>query len=105
MIDNAVKYTPDGGTVVVRVSVDDHRICVAVRDSGIGIAENELAKYSTGSIAQIKRGNGTPEDRPGSVDSPSIAEAHRAEIRVQSKLNVGSEFCVCFLDPIHLIRD
>ena len=103
LIDNAVKYTPDGGTVVVRVSVDDHRICVAVRDSGIGIAENELAKIFDRFYRSDKA---RQRDSGGSGLGLSIgrwiAEAHRAEIRVQSKLNVGSEFCVCFLHPVHL---
>ena len=38
LLDNAIKYTPPGGTVVVDVTQRDHQAVVEVRDSGIGIA-------------------------------------------------------------------
>lgn len=42
LLGNAVKYSPSGGTVVIRLTVGDGEAHVAITDQGIGIAPNEL---------------------------------------------------------------
>ena len=42
LLDNAFAHTPDGGCIVVKLSVDERRLSVAVTDSGTGIAEDDL---------------------------------------------------------------
>ena len=42
LLDNAVKYTRAGGQITVSVTQDDSHVTVAVRDTGIGIAEEDL---------------------------------------------------------------
>ena len=44
-IDNAVKYTPAGGSICVNVLCDGHRATLAVRDTGIGISPDELPAH------------------------------------------------------------
>jgi signal transduction histidine kinase len=44
VIDNAIKFTPAGSAVSVRVAFDDDRVVTAVADSGPGLAEDELAR-------------------------------------------------------------
>jgi PAS domain S-box-containing protein len=41
LVDNAIKYSPDGGRVEVAVSRRDHGVCFSVRDTGLGIPEAE----------------------------------------------------------------
>jgi signal transduction histidine kinase len=41
LVDNAVKYSPDGGRVDVRVTRSGNRICFRVRDEGLGIPPSE----------------------------------------------------------------
>jgi signal transduction histidine kinase len=102
LIDNAVKFTPNGGTVRVCVSDEDNRVSVAVRDTGIGIAENEQTKiFDRFYQADKARSRDAGGSGLGLSIGRWIVEAHRAEIRVESQLNVGSEFCVCFQHPTH----
>ncbi len=44
LLDNAVKYTPDGGQIHVRCQRNAHEVLVTIRDSGIGIPPEELPK-------------------------------------------------------------
>ncbi len=44
LIDNAIKYTPEGGRVDVKGVVDGDRVCVEVADTGIGIPRDELPR-------------------------------------------------------------
>jgi PAS domain S-box-containing protein len=41
LVDNAIKYSPDGGPVAVEVTRRDHSLCFSVRDEGLGIAQAE----------------------------------------------------------------
>lgn len=57
LLDNAVKYTPAGGTVTVSANTFEMFCCLSVSDTGVGIAEEEQAKiferfYRSPSVAQ-----------------------------------------------------
>ena len=43
LIDNAIKYTPAGGSVAVELSQQDGHICCTVKDTGIGIPQEHQA--------------------------------------------------------------
>lgn len=101
LIDNAVKYTPEEGVVTVRISRDGDRVCVAVRDTGIGIAEEDLGRiFDRFFQAEKSRSRDSGGSGLGLSIGRWIAEAHRAEIRVESKLNSGSVFTVSFLPVV-----
>jgi PAS domain S-box-containing protein len=42
LLDNAVKYSPDGGTIRLRVEIEEQRACVTVTDQGLGIPQEKL---------------------------------------------------------------
>src|SRR5262249_56637911 len=44
LVGNAVKFTPPGGAVTVRAARQGDQVWIAVEDSGVGIAKDELAR-------------------------------------------------------------
>jgi two-component system, OmpR family, sensor kinase len=92
LLDNAVKYTPDGGSVTVRVQEeDDGSVALAVSDTGVGISEDQLPlvfeRFYRADAARVEDGVGL-----GLSIARQIAEAHGGTLEVRSKLGVGSTF-------------
>jgi heavy metal sensor kinase len=95
LIDNAIKYTPAGGSVEVQLAATDAFAVVTVQDTGIGIAEEELGRiferfYRSDKARQRDSGG----SGLGLSIARWIADAHRAQIDVNSKLGSGSAFTV-----------
>lgn len=93
LLDNAVKYTPTGGEINVRLACDDGYAVAGIRDSGIGIAPQDLQhifdRFYRSDRARSRESGGTGL---GLAIGRWIAEAHRGEIRVESLPARGSEF-------------
>jgi signal transduction histidine kinase len=93
LLDNALKYTPDGGTVTVRCRVEESRVLVEVSDTGIGISDEEQpriwARLYRGDKSRSQRGLGL-----GLSLVKAIVEAHHGTVSVHSELGVGSVFTV-----------
>jgi two-component system heavy metal sensor histidine kinase CusS len=94
LVDNALKFSREGGEVVVTVARDDARVSVTVEDFGAGIADAELPKIFRRFYRSDGGGHGL-----GLALAESIARAHRAEIEVRSECGVGSKFTVYFAVP------
>jgi signal transduction histidine kinase len=93
LIDNAVKYSPVGGPVEVRVSQLNGEVTVAVRDRGPGIkaADHRVIFEKFGRVAA---GNSKPGSGLGLYIARSIAETHGGTIAVSSALGRGATFTV-----------
>ncbi len=96
LVDNAIKYTLEGGAVLVRLEqVDDRRVVFAVMDSGIGIAPEDLDKvferfYRVDKARSREMGgNGL-----GLAIAAEIVKLHEGKISVASKLGEGTKFTV-----------
>jgi signal transduction histidine kinase len=93
LIDNAVKYTPAGGRVVVEVERTSDRALLRVRDTGTGIPEAELPRIwdrlFRGDRSRTERGLGL-----GLSLVKAIVEAHGGRVDVVSAPGEGATFTV-----------
>lgn len=96
LVDNAVKYTPDGGRVSVRYeSTGKGRVRFSVSDTGIGIAKEDQAKvfdrfYRVDKARSREMGgNGL-----GLAIAQEIVHLHKGRIWIQSELGQGTTFFV-----------
>jgi len=91
LLDNAVKYTPAGGTVRVAVTQAAGQVVLSVRDSGLGIPAEDLPRVwerlYRGDKSRSQRGLGL-----GLSLVRAIARAHAGDCQVTSEPGKGSEF-------------
>jgi signal transduction histidine kinase len=93
LLSNAVKFTPEGGDVFVTVAESDDTARLEVRDTGVGIPEDEaqrlFERFFRASTAQNIQGTGL-----GLSITKTIVEAHGGTITFQSSVGVGTTFTV-----------
>lgn len=92
LISNAVKYSPNGGRIDVKVSASDGEGVVEVRDEGLGIPKERFDDLFT-PFRRIETG-GAPGAGLGLSTVKRIVEAHGGHIEVESILRQGSTFRV-----------
>lgn len=91
LMANAIKFTPNGGTVSIDVDATVNGISVAISDTGVGMTEEEVAQ-ALQPFVQIKRlslskGEGTGLGLPIAI---RLVELHGGLLKIQSKLAVGT---------------
>jgi signal transduction histidine kinase len=95
LIENAIRYTPAGGRVAVKLGVTQTEAVISVQDSGIGIADEEIPRiferFYRSDKARQRDSGGTGL---GLSIAHWIAEAHRTRIQVKSQPGMGSDFSV-----------
>jgi heavy metal sensor kinase len=99
LLDNAIKYTPQGGTVTVRACREGNRIRVSVTDTGPGIPADQLPHLFERFFrveSDRARQQGTTQNGTGLglAIAYEIARAHDGTITVQSSPGHGSTFTV-----------
>jgi signal transduction histidine kinase len=91
LLDNALKYTPEGGKVSISCRADTGRVIVTFSDTGMGISSEEQARIwgrlYRGDKSRSQRGLGL-----GLSLVKAIVEAHRGEVSVESEIGRGSTF-------------
>jgi len=120
LLDNAIRYTPKGGTITVETQVRTHAhllgvggtthrtVSLQVRDTGMGIAPEHIphifepfyrphgprSKQSDSSAATLNTPDATSGTGLGLALASWIAHAHGGDIRVESAVGKGSVFTV-----------
>ncbi|NIS61552.1 MAG: heavy metal sensor histidine kinase [Proteobacteria bacterium] len=95
LVDNGIKYTPEGGEVRISLEKDDGRFKLRVIDDGIGIAPEDQAHIFDRFFRVDKvRSRDAGGSGLGLSICKWIVEAHGGEITVESDLGTGSIFTV-----------
>jgi len=93
LLGNALKYTPDGGSVTVTVDCDENQFTVDVADTGIGIAPEDCQRV-------FEKFYRSPDQRVAKIEGSGLGLAiarevvrlHGGDITVDSELDKGSTF-------------
>lgn len=93
LLDNAVKYTPKGGQVTVRITEDEGAAGIEVSDTGIGISEEQIPhvfeRFYRAEEARSTAGSGL-----GLAIARQIVEDQGGSLEVRSKIGEGSTFTI-----------
>ncbi len=96
LLDNAIKYTPPPGIIQVCVNAKDQGVFVTVQDSGIGISPSDLP-HIFGRFYRADPSRSSVEGAGlGLSIAKWIADAHHAQVQVETKEDVGSAFEIAF---------
>lgn len=93
LLDNACKFTPEGGEVTLSLNANENTVTVQIKDTGIGIAQEDqphlFTRFYRVSLERTVdvRGQGV-----GLYIAKAIVEGHGGEIWVESELGQGSTF-------------
>lgn len=95
LLSNAIKFTPAGGKITVRALRQGDRVLLAVQDTGIGIAADQLERI----FERFYQVDGSARRRYGGVGLglalvKEITELHGGQVKVESELGKGSVFTV-----------
>lgn len=97
VVNNALKYTPAGGTVVITALKDKSMGGFKIQDEGIGIAAPDLPHI----FERFYRGDKSRARKTGGVGVglsivKALVEAHKGSITVESELDKGTTFTILF---------
>lgn len=91
LIDNAIKFTPEQGSIVIKLSKENEFIRIKISDSGIGISEDQISniynRFHQASSQNKSKGLGL-----GLAIVKKILEVHNVEIFTSSTPNKGTTF-------------
>lgn len=95
LMTNAVKYTPDGGTITVSINKEAAMCVVCVQDTGVGIERDAIPHlFKRFYRADSARNSNTGGMGLGLAIAERIMEGHGGKITVESQPNKGSRFCL-----------
>ena len=93
LMSNAMRYTPEGGWVLVKIAYDRPDVLISVQDTGIGIAKEDISRIfsrfwrSDASRERVRGGLGV-----GLAITKEIVDQHNGTIGVESELGKGTTF-------------
>ncbi len=95
LLDNALKFTPSGGRVVLEARKIDNSVQIFISDSGIGIAADDLPRVWE-RFYRADSSRSTPGTGLGLSLVRSIVHAHGGTVEITSEKNSGTRVCLHF---------
>jgi heavy metal sensor kinase len=93
LIENAIRHTPAGEQIIIRVDLESSEACVRVIDAGVGIASEHLPRlFERFYRVDTSRNRAHGGAGLGLSIVKAILEAHGGTVTVESKLGAGSTF-------------
>lgn len=97
LLENAVKYTEDGGSITVNMERLETSVKIVIKDTGIGISQKEQFKvfdrFYRGESEEVQKKEGSGV---GLYLTKRIIEEQGGTVTVRSTLNKGTTFCILF---------
>ncbi len=93
LVSNAIKFTPEGGNILVSAILKDDMVRISVEDNGVGIPKSSIDKIF--SIDNNYSTNGTNKEKGtglGLILCYEFIEAHKGRIWVESEVGLGTKF-------------
>ena len=95
LIGNAMKFTPEGGKIIIRISDLNDKVKISIIDSGIGISEKDINEiFNRFEQAYNKKSEEFGGSGIGLMLTKQIIELHKGDLVVKSELGKGSEFSI-----------
>ena len=95
LICNAIKFTPENGTIWISAKKDDNKLTISVKDNGIGISKDDLKKIFNSSEHYTTYGTNNEKGTGlGLLLCKEMIEQNNGTIQVESKIGEGSTFRV-----------
>jgi len=95
ILTNAVKYTPDGGQILIRAAANKSHVAISVRDNGMGIPkEDQPHLFERFYRVEKSRTTGAGGTGLGLAIAKELVEAHGGKIKLVSALGHGTELTV-----------
>lgn len=92
LMDNALKFTPEGGTIGIDLDVTENNVSIQVKDTGPGIPEDQQAHVFERYRKADRTGNKQAGAGLGLAIVKKILELHDTSIHIKSKMNEGTAF-------------
>ena len=93
LLDNAIKFTPTGGSVTIKAIQENGKVCLSIQDNGIGIPPERIAEifepFHQLDSSVTRRFSGTGL---GLAMVRRILDAHGTQMKVSSKVGAGTRF-------------
>ena len=95
LVDNAIKYTPEGGTITVSAVTRDHQLLLSVKDTGLGIsAENQVKLFQRFKRVYRAEHKHIKGSGLGLFIVRNVAQRHNGDAWVESAESIGSTFTI-----------
>ncbi len=97
LVSNAIRYTPEGGEIIISWQLKNKQAVFSVKDSGIGIEEQHIPRLTERFYrVDNSRSRETGGTGLGLAIVKHILNRHRAKLEVDSKIGKGSTFSILF---------